>query len=71
MKQVLTSLVYRITVHGSSRLNRAANPAVTFVGNFPPTLQKTDIPKPTESFDTTKLLTYLPKTGTIGLMMNL
>ncbi|MEO1260821.1 MAG: lipoxygenase family protein [Bacteroidota bacterium] len=68
--RVLTSLVYRISVHGCSRMNHAANPGLTFVGNFPPTLQKTDIPSPNATLDTKALLEYLPKTGTIGLMIN-
>jgi len=44
---VLTSLLYRITAHGVSRLNSTANPALTFVANFPHCLQISDIPVPT------------------------
>jgi len=33
------SLVYRVTAHGISRINRAANPALTFTANYPPCLQ--------------------------------
>jgi len=70
LKQVLTSLVYRVTIHGVSRLNKSVNPALTFVANFPPCLQDDQIPSPTAEFDTKKLLQYMPKTGTIGKMMN-
>ncbi|MEM7024176.1 MAG: lipoxygenase family protein, partial [Pseudomonadota bacterium] len=66
---VLTSLLYRIVAHGSSRLNAAANPALTFVANFPPCLQDTSIPATDATFETEKLLAYLPRTGTIGLMV--
>ncbi|MBE2225126.1 MAG: hypothetical protein IAF02_26550, partial [Anaerolineae bacterium] len=69
LKRVLTSLVYRITVHGASRLGPTANPMLTFVPNFPPCLQKTEIPTPTAEFDTTQLFEWLPKTGVIGKMM--
>ena len=69
LKQVLHSLVYRITAHGSSRLYHAANPALTFVANFPPCLQDATIPDPTVSFDTKALLRLLPRTGTIGSML--
>ena len=70
LKRVLHSLIYRITAHGSSRLYRAANPALTFVANFPPCLQDATIPDPTASFDTKALLRFLPRTGTIGSMLN-
>ncbi|MFP3941279.1 MAG: lipoxygenase family protein, partial [Thermoanaerobaculia bacterium] len=52
LAEVLTSFVYRIVAHGTSRLYRAANPALTFVANFPPCLQETDVPEPTSTFDT-------------------
>jgi hypothetical protein len=68
LQQVLASFLYRIVVHGSSRLNASANPALTFVANFPPCLQNAAIPAPNATIDTRELLTYLPKTGTIGLM---
>ncbi len=70
LMKVLTSYVYRITVHGASRLIPTANPALSFCANFPPCLQKTDIPKPNEPLTTKELLKYLPRTGTIGEMMN-
>ncbi len=46
LEKVLTSLLYRITIHGVSRLNSTSNPALTFVSNFPHCLQRTDIPRP-------------------------
>ena len=70
LTRVLHSLVYRITAHGTSRLYRSANPALTFVVNFPPCLQDATIPDPTDSFDTQALHRFLPKTGTIGSMMH-
>ena len=70
LKRVLHSLVYRVTAHGAGRLYRAANPALTFVANFPPCLQDATIPEPTDSFDTRALLRYLPNTGSIGTMVH-
>ena len=69
LKGVLHSLVFRITVHGTGRLQNVANPGLTFVANFPPCLQDATIPAPTDSFDTPALLRYLPKTGTIAGMV--
>lgn len=46
-----------------------ANPMLTFVPNFPPCLQKTAMPEPTDAFDTKQLFEWLPKTGVIGKMM--
>ena len=66
---VLTSYIYRITVHGSSRMDAAANPALSFVGNFPPTLQISTIPPTNVALTTEELLKYLPNTGTIGSML--
>ncbi|MEM7022062.1 MAG: lipoxygenase family protein [Pseudomonadota bacterium] len=63
---VVTSLLYRVVVHGSSRLNRAANPGLTFVANYPACLQNAAIPSPDTHIDLQELLAYLPKTGTIG-----
>ena len=68
LHDVLTSLIYRITVHGVTRLNPSLNPAQTFVANYPPCLQKTDIPAPDAVIGTKELLEYLPKTGVIGKM---
>jgi Lipoxygenase len=70
LKQVLTSLLYRIAAHGMSRLSPVANPGLTFVANYPPCLQDATIPEPSRSFDTRALLSYMPRTGTIGLMAN-
>ena len=69
LNRVLTSLLYRVTMHGSSRLSPVANPGLTFVGNFPPCLQDATIPAPSQAFDTRRLLQYLPRTGTIGGMV--
>jgi len=66
LKAVMTSLIFRITAHGASRLNQAANPYLTYVANFPPCLQKADIPPPCAVMDERQLLAYLPNTGTIG-----
>jgi len=70
LAQVLTSMIYRITVHGSARLNSTPNPAMTFVPNFPPCLQLSKIPPPKAAIDIKTLMTYLPKTGTIGEMLD-
>jgi hypothetical protein len=69
LARVLTSLIFRITAHGSARLNSSANPALTFVANFPPCLQDATIPPPDSVFDTKGLFSFLPKTGTIGEMV--
>jgi len=69
LKHVLHSLIYRIVSHGSSRLYSSANPALTFVANFPPVLQDATIPRPDASFDNATLLRYLPNTGSIGSMV--
>src|SRR5262245_34657756 len=76
LKRVLTSLIYRVTAHGSSRLNQAANPALTFAANFPPCLQDTTLPPPSTPFvfktgpasppGAMSLAQFLPNTGTIG-----
>ena len=69
LTELLTSLIYRITMHGVSRMGNTADPAMTFVPNFPPCIQNSTIPDPNVDFDTSTLLSYLPRTGTIGLMM--
>jgi Lipoxygenase len=76
LKRVLTSLIYRVTAHGSSRLNQAANPALSFTANFPPCLQNTTIPPastpvvfktgPASPPGAMSLADFLPNTGTIG-----
>ena len=66
LARVLTSMLYRINAHGVTSMNATANPALTFVGNFPPCLQRSDIPRPAARISTRALLTYLPNTETIG-----
>jgi hypothetical protein len=63
--QLLTSLLYRVNVHGASGLAPSVNPALAFVANFPPCLQSAEIPQPTDQPD---LLEFLPNTGSIGGM---
>src|SRR5262249_54865094 len=50
--------------------NSTANPALTFVANFPHCLQRTDIPSQRARISTRQLLTYLPNTETIGEALN-
>jgi hypothetical protein len=64
LARVLTSILYRVTVHGAGSLN----PALSFVSNFPPCLQRADIPEPGTRLSEDDLLAYLPHTGTIGGM---
>jgi hypothetical protein len=68
--RVLTSLIYRITAHGGSRLMPTVYPALAFIANSPPCLQISAIPSPQATLTTGELLAYLPKTGTIASMMN-
>jgi hypothetical protein len=70
LARVLASLIYRVTVHGISRLNSTANPALTFIANFPHCLQLPDIPAPSLPLDTKALLAYLPNTETISEAVN-
>lgn len=70
LRAVLTSFLYRLTAHGISRLNNSANPALTFTANYPPCLQDSQLPSPQTQLDTPALLAFLPKTGTIGKMVN-
>lgn len=67
--RVLTSLLYRVTMHGCARVPQVASPGLAFVANFPPCLQDATIPAPDASFDTRGLLRYLPNTGTLGGMV--
>ena len=69
LAHVLTSFIYRITIHGNTRMNNYINPVQTYVGNYPPCLRSTDIPEPNADFDTKSLLMYLPVTGQIGDMI--
>jgi len=66
LTRLLTSLVYRVTAHGIGRLRRSADPWLTFVANFPPCLQRTDLPRPSAPLSTQELLKYLPNIGTIA-----
>ncbi len=66
LEKVLRSLLYRINVHGISRLNSSSNPTLTFASNYPHCLQRTDIPSPKDRIGTTRLLSYLPNTETIS-----
>jgi hypothetical protein len=64
----LTSLIYRITAHGASRMEQVANPALTFMSNFPACFEDSRIPDPNSQLTTRELLAFLPKTGTMGAM---
>jgi hypothetical protein len=68
LAQVLTSMLYRVNVHGAGSLAAAVHPTLSFVSNFPPCLQRSDIPAPDDELTTKQLLDYLPHTGTIGGM---
>jgi hypothetical protein len=70
LERVLTSLVYRVTAHGYSRLVSSANPALTFVANFPSCLQRNYVPSPSSELTESALLTYLPNTTTCGEMLD-
>jgi hypothetical protein len=67
---VLTSLIYRITAHGASRMEEVANPALTFMSNYPACFEDSRIPDPQSTLTTRELLAFLPRTGTMGLMAN-
>jgi hypothetical protein len=66
LKRVLTSYLYRITIHGMSRFHATLHPALSFGSNFPPCLHKRAIPRPYTEISTQELLSYLPTTDTIG-----
>jgi hypothetical protein len=66
LQEVLTSYLYRITVHGMSRFGVTVHPALSFASNFPPCLHKRTIPRPQTTLSTQDLLEYLPTTDTIG-----
>ena len=68
LAKVLTSILYRVTVHGAGSLNPSVNPALSFVSNFPPCLQSAEIPDPGVKLSNEELLARLPHTGTIGGM---
>jgi Lipoxygenase len=65
LEKLLTSLLYRVNVHGAASLGPSVNPVLAFVANFPPCLQNATIPARTDQPD---LLQSLPHTGTIGQM---
>ena len=67
--KVLRSYLYRVTAHGNSRIGKSANPGLTFVANFPPCLQDATIPAPDANLTTKKLLSWLPRTGTLAGMV--
>lgn len=69
LKAVLSSLIYRVAAHGNSRQLNSLSDALCFVANYPPCLQDSRILAPSETIDQTRLLRYLPNTGTIGEMM--
>lgn len=64
LKRLLTSLIYRVTMHGCTRLRKSLSPTLSYVANYPVALQIKEIPRPGDPID---ILKYLPKTGTIGL----
>jgi hypothetical protein len=66
LNDVLVSYIYRITAHGVSRLPRTADPWLTFVANFPPCLQREDLPSLDAALSTSELLKYLPNLRTIA-----
>jgi hypothetical protein len=68
LTELLTSLLYRVTVHGAGSLTPVINPALAFVSNFPPCLQSTDMPEPGVQLSDTELLARMPYTGTMGTM---
>ena len=67
LAKILTSILYRVTVHGAGSLNPSVNPVLSWVSNYPPCLQSDEIPHPATDVSST-LLDYLPHTGTIGGM---
>jgi hypothetical protein len=68
LAEVLTSILYRVTVHGAGSITPVVHPVLSFVSNFPPCLQIAAIPAPGDKLTTQQLLDHLPHTGTIGGM---
>ena len=66
LKSVLTSVIYRITAHGISRMNNSVNPVLTFMANYPPCLQNAELPEADATLSTADLLKMLPWTNTMG-----
>jgi hypothetical protein len=70
LKNVVTSILYRITFHGMGRLRSIGTPLPSFAPNYPPCLQSANIPDPSKPVTTADLLaTYLPNTGTLGKLV--
>lgn len=69
LTKVLSSIIYRVAAHGNSRQFKSLSAALCFVPNYPPCLQDSRIPSPTETLSKTQILRYMPNTGTIGEMM--
>lgn len=70
LTDVLTSLIFRITAHGIARTAPSANPALTWVSNFPPCLEDSRLPDPATPMTMVELLAFMPKTKTMGQMIN-
>jgi hypothetical protein len=68
LAKVLTSILYRVTVHGAGSLSPSVNPVLSFVPNFPPCMQRANIHEPNDPVSPATLLELLPDTGTIGGM---
>jgi hypothetical protein len=49
-------------------MEEIANPALTFMSNFPACLEDSRIPDPDSQLTIRELLAFLPKTGTMGAM---
>lgn len=79
LKRVLTSLIFRVTAHGASRLGQGVNPAISFVANFPPCLQDANLPAADTPIvfkvdgrspaGAVSLSAFLPNTGSIGQLI--
>jgi hypothetical protein len=66
LKDVLTSLLFRIASHGLSNFTITVHPALSFASNFPPCLHTRTIPRPNTVLSTQDLLNMLPSTDTLG-----
>lgn len=70
LKEVVTSVLYRITFHGIGRLRNVGTPDPQFAPNYPPCLQNSTIPDPSKPLTMADLLKYLPNTGTLGSLVS-
>lgn len=70
LSEFLLSLLFRVIMHGISRLNETAYPALAFVSNYPTCLNGQDIPAPTATSAQIRLLDRLPYTGQIGQILS-